>query len=150
MCDPISLAIGAVAGTTLYQTSVARKSAKEAAATQSAAQGDPAAERAKAEAEAAQRANAQLAENNRRRREQGSLMSKGAPAAPQFSLGDSTTDPGSNTLSATGATTRNTVAQRSSLMARGATIATGGAPVGPTMTYGGGGGRRTVSTMAAL
>src|SRR5574343_277368 len=101
MCDPISLAVTAVAAGSVYQTTQARKSAKEAAAAQAAGQGDPAAERAKAEAEAAQRANAQLAESNRRRREQGSLLSKGAPA-PTFSMGDSTTDPGANTLSTTG------------------------------------------------
>ena len=94
---------------------------------------DPATERATAEAEAAQRANTQLAQANRRRREQNSLMSKGAPTtppAPTFSLGDSTTlDPGTNTLSAAGATTRNTTARTASLMSRGATaqgVASGG------------------------
>lgn len=133
MCDPISLIAGGLAaGATVYQTQQARKSAKEAAAAQAAAQGDPAAERAKAEAEAAQRANAQLAEGNRRRREQGSLLSKGA-TAPTFSMGDATTDPGSNTLSATGATTRSTVARQASVMSRGAPAA-----AVPSMSYGGG------------
>lgn len=132
MCDPISLTLTAVAATSVYQTSQARKSAKEAAAAQAAAQGDPAAERAKAEAEAAQRANAQLADNNRRRREQGSLMSKGAPA-PQFSMGDSTTDPGS-TLSTGGTMNRGMLGRvTQSIMSRGA-------PTAPAMTYGGGGG----------
>lgn len=94
---------------------------------------DPAIERASAEAEAAQRANMQLANNNRRRREQQSLMSKGAPTAPQFAFGDATTDPGSDTLSTMGATTRSTTATRASLMSRGAApVATGGGA-----TYGG-------------
>jgi hypothetical protein len=131
MCDPISLTLGAVAGATVYQTTQARKSAKEAAAIQAAAQVDPAAERAKAEAEAAQRANAALAESNRRRREQGSLLSKGAPAATtatQFTLGDTTTQmPGQSPLSIDGATSRSTVAQRASLLSRGAS--TGGVPM---------------------
>lgn len=145
MCNPIALAIGAIAGSTVYQTSQARKSAKEAAAAQAAAQGDPAAERAKAEAEAAQRANAQLADANKRRREQNSLLSKGAPP-PTFSMGDSTADPGANTLSATGATTRNTVGRVT------ASVLSRGAPAGPSMTYGGGGGggNRVTQTMAAL
>jgi hypothetical protein len=99
---------------------------------------DPATERATAEAEAAQRANTQLALNNKRRREQQSLMSKGAPttAAPTFSFGDSAaTDPTANTLSATGLTTRNTTAKRASLMSSGAPTAPAGG------SYGGGGGR---------
>ena len=124
MCDPISLALGAVAGTTLYQTNQARKSAKEAAA---------------AEAEAAQRANAQLADTNRRRREQQSLLAKGAPttATPDFSLGDSALTPGQSPLSPGASTTsRSTVGRAaSSLLSRGA-------PAGPSFTYGGGGGGR--------
>lgn len=148
MCDPLSfgLSLGAVAATSVYQTSQARKSAKDALATQREAQGDPEAERAKAEAEAAQRANAQLADTNRRRREQNSLMSKGAPVAPQFSMGDSTTDPGANTLSTTGATTRSTTARKASLMSKGA------APIVMGGGYGGGGsgGGNRVTQMSAL
>lgn len=138
MCDPISLTLGAVAGATVYQTTQARKSAKEAAAIQAAAQTDPVAERAKAEAEAAQRANAALADSNRRRREQGSLLSKGASSviAPQFTLGDATTTQmGQSPLSVDGATSRSTVAQRSSLMSRGSTT---GVPMRQGgQTYGG-------------
>lgn len=144
MCDPISLTLGAVAGASIYQTTQARKSAKEAAAAQAAAQGDPAAERAKAEAEAAQRANAQLAENNRRRREQGSLLSKGQSTAPTFSMGDATTDPGTNTLSAS----RTTTAVRGSLMSRAAPVLPGGSAA-PAVTYGGSGKTRS-GAMAVL
>ncbi|MEK9810803.1 MAG: hypothetical protein VW362_10170 [Candidatus Nanopelagicales bacterium] len=139
MCDPISLTLGAVAGATVYQTTQARKSAKEAAAIQQAAQTDPAAERAKAEAEAAQRANAALADSNRRRREQGSLLSKGASAAPQFTLGDTTTQfAGQSPLSVDGGTTnRSTVAARTSLMSRGG-VDVGGMPMRQGgQTYGG-------------
>ncbi len=118
MCDPITIAAAVVGAASVYQTSQARKSAKEAAAAQREAQGDPAAERAKAEAEAAQRANAQLADSNRRRREQQSLMSKGAPT-PQFTMGDSATQPGSSALSTPGPVTRNTVARQATLMSRG-------------------------------
>lgn len=141
MCDPISLTLGAVAGATVYQTTQARKSAKEAAAIQQAAQTDPAAERAKAEAEAAQRANAQLADAKRRRREQGSLLSKGAAsaAAPQFTLGDTTTQfAGQSPLSVDGGTTnRSTVAARTSLMSRSG-VDLGGVPMRQGgQTYGG-------------
>ena len=141
MCNPIALALGAVAGTTIYQTQQARKSAKEAAAAQAAAQGDPAAERAKAEADAAQAANAQLADANRRRREQQSLLSKGA--APTFTLGDSTADPGAGSL--TSPTTAN---NRSTMAKVTQTLLSRGTPTGP-MSYGGGGGR-TYSNQAAL
>lgn len=141
MCDPISLALGAVAGTTIYQTQQARKSANAAAAAQTAAQDDPAAERAKAEAEAAQRANAQLADANRRRRDQQSLLAKGAPT---FTLGDSGTDPGASPLTSTG-TSRSTVARvATSVLSRGAPTPTGG---GSSF---GGGGRGGTYTMAQL
>lgn len=55
------------------------------------AQPDPAAERAAAEAEATQSANTRLAATQRRRREQSSLLSKGAPdaaPAPTVLFGD--------------------------------------------------------------
>lgn len=97
---------------------------------------DPATERASAEAEAAQRANMQLVASNARRREQQSLMSKGATAtAPGFTMGDAVTDPGANTLSTVGATTRNTTAKLASLMSRGAVSTT----TGGGATYGGAG-----------
>jgi hypothetical protein len=138
MCDPLTLTIGLVGGGAMVsEQRNSRKAANAAAAAQAAAQPDPAAERAKAEAEAAQRVNAQLADANRRRREQGSLLAKGAPAAPTFSLGDADGEaqspigaPGSFGLRKP--TSRSTVAQQASLMSRGA-------PGG----YGGGGGGRS-------
>lgn len=153
MCEPTTIALGIGAAATAYSANSARKSAKESLAAQREAQGDPAAERAKAEAEAAQRANAQLADSNRRRREQQSLMSKGGQAAPQFTLGDSSlaTDPGTNTLSAGGATTRNTVARQASLMSRGDVGAVPTATGGITWYRPGGGGSSGIRyPMAAL
>lgn len=139
MCDPVSLTVGLVGGAMVSEQRSSRKAASAAAAAQAAAQPDPAEERAKAEAEAAQRVNAQLADANRRRREQGSLLAKGAPAAPTFSLGDAEGEAqspigptGSGLAARTGRallTSRSTVAKQSSLMSRGA-------PGG----YGGGGG----------
>lgn len=76
MCDPVSMLIGAAGAT--VATSVL--SPKPKAGYSSA---DAAAERAKAEAEAAASANRKLAMDQRRRREQQSLVSRGAP-----SLGD--------------------------------------------------------------
>lgn len=139
MCDPISLAVTAVAAGSVYQASQARKSAKEAASIQAAAQTDPAAERAKAEAEAAQRANAALADANRRRRDQQSLLAKGAPT-PQFSFGDQTTGP-SNVLDSNGLTTRGTTSRQASLMSRGAAVVAA-ANGGSSFTGLGGGGSR--------
>lgn len=100
---------------------------------------DPAVERATAEALAAQRANAQLAESNRRRREQGSLLAKGAPATPQFNFGDSSTSGPSNVLDSTGMTTRSSTARTASLMSRG-TPSTISAPGGANYGRGGSGG----------
>lgn len=101
----------------------------------------PADERAKAEADAAQRANAALAETNRRRREQSSLLAKGAPVTPQFSFGDTSGGP-SNVLDATGLTTRNTTARTASLMSLGA-------PAGQAVSsYGRGGASTKFASMA--
>lgn len=81
---------------------------------------DPAAERAKAEAAAAQSANAQLAADQRRRREQSSLIARGAPA-PTFG------DTGAAGLSPiSGSTSRSTTAKAGSLMGRGAPTVYGG------------------------
>jgi hypothetical protein len=138
MCDPVTAIIagGALVGSTAYSARQARKASTEAAKIQADAQPDPAAERAKAEAEAAQRVNAQLAADGRRRREQGSLISRGAPA---LQLGDEgeATGTGASPLGAPGSggrlTSRRTVAQTASLMSRGAPAGGG---------YGGGGGGR--------
>ena len=135
MCNPLALAVTAFAGATAYSARQGAKAATEAARIQAAAQGDPAAERAKAEAEAAQRANAKLAADQRRRREQGSLLAKGAPA-PTFSLGDTEGDPlspigpaGSGLGARMGRallSSRSTVAQQASLITRGAPSVGGG------------------------
>ncbi len=131
MCDPVTATIAVVGGGLVAREQrKASQAASSAAAAQAAAQPDPAAERAKAEAEAAQRVNAQLADANRRRREQGSLLAKGAPAAPTFSLGDtegeaqSPIGPAGSSFAARAGrallTSRSSVAQQSSLMGRGA------------------------------
>lgn len=114
MCDPVS-AMWVIGGLAVG-SAMAAPSAGPAAAAQ---QPDPAEERAKAEAEAAQRANAQLAMDQRRRREQSSLLAKGGMVQPTFTMGDEGT--GSSPLS-TGArlNSRSTVARAASLMARGA------------------------------
>lgn len=79
---------------------------------------DPAVERAAAEAEAAQKANRQIAEDTRRRREQGQLIARGAP---QPTLGDTGAVDG---LSPIGPTSRSSVARTASLVTRGAPAAT--------------------------
>lgn len=135
MCNPIALAVTAFAGATAYSARQSAKASTEAARIQAAAQGDPAAERAKAEAEAAQRANAKLAADQRRRRDQGSLLAKGAPA-PTFSLGDAEGSEGLSPIGAPGSlslrkpTSRSTVAQQSSLITRGAPSYGGGGRLG--------------------
>lgn len=84
----------------------------------------PAEERANAEAEAAQRVNARLAADQRRRRGQGSLLATGAPS---FTMGDSGSD-GASPLGAGGAfTTRSTTAKRAaSMISQGAASAGSG------------------------
>lgn len=135
MCDPVSLLVGAVAGG--VASKVLGPKGSNASPNSAANAPDPAAERAKAEAEAAQRANAQLAASNARRREQQSLMSKGAPAAPSFGFGDSeTAQPGGSPLS--GGVRSMPVRVASTLMSRGAMTTAGAAPV-----YSGGGGGRS-------
>ena len=85
---------------------------------------DPAVERANAEAEAQQRANAQLAADQRRRRDQQNLLARGAPQ-PTVSFGESEArDMGIGPMQ--GATTRRSVARQASLLGRGASITLGG------------------------
>lgn len=118
MCDPVSLAVGAVAGT-VATSALTPKRAKVAAMP------DPAEERAAAEAEAQQRANAQLAADQRRRREQQNLLARGAPQQPTVTFGDSGQAP--NGIGPTaGTSTRSTTARQSSLLSRGASISLGG------------------------
>jgi hypothetical protein len=130
MCDPVSLTVGQVGGAMVSEQRNSRKAANAAASAQAAAQPDPAEERARAEAEAAQRVNSQLAADGRRRREQGSLMARGAPPAPSFGLGDAEGD-AQSPLGAPGSagrlTSRSTVARQSaSLMSRGSPGLPGG------------------------
>ncbi len=73
MCDPVSVVVG------LGTAAVASKASKRPSG------GDPEKERQRAEAEAAASANRQLAADQRRRREQQSLVARGGP---QPSLGD--------------------------------------------------------------
>lgn len=123
MCDPVSMVVGAVGG--LVASKVLAPKSQAAAVTPTT---DPAAERAAAEAEAQQTANRKLAEDNRRRREQGSLIAKGAP---QPTLGDATT--GADALSPLGTSNRSTSASAASLISRGVGAAPSAA-VGPTPT----------------
>ncbi len=129
MCDPISLIVGAVGGLAVSSLVAPQQSGSSVAQLP-----DPAEERAKAEAEAAQKANAKLASDSRRRREQGSLLAKGAP--PTFSFGDATTDAGTSPITSIQPVTRRTTARKASLMSQGSTA--GGSSFGG----GGGGGRR--------
>lgn len=127
MCDPVSLVVGAV-GATVVGKAMAPKAPRAAAAP------DPEAERMKAEADAAGAANRKLAADKMRRREQQSLVARGAP-----SLGDeqNTGQGVINTNSAEGLNAGSAAVSRrfkqpsysttsqGSLMSRGATQASG-------------------------
>lgn len=128
MCDPISIGIGVLGGAfAVREQRKAADSAKEAARIQAEAQGDAAAERAAAEGEATNRANAKLADDQRRRREQASLISRGS--TPTFSLGDSALTPGVSPItSPPRLQSRSTTARAASLISRGS----------PTTGFGGG------------
>jgi len=118
MCAPVSLIVGAVGG---LAVSKALTPKQQAAAAPASELPDPAEERARAEAEAAQKANAKLAADSRRRREQGSLLAKGAPT---FAFGDATTDPGASPISSSiQPVTRGTTVRKASLMSQGAATA---------------------------
>lgn len=131
MCNPVAYVAGGLLGGLVASKAMGPK--VESPQT-TATQVDPAAERAAAEAEAANRANIQLAADQRRRREQGSLMSRGAPT---FGLGDAADGTGLSPIGpSVKPVTRNTTAQRASLMSRGAPAAGGGT----TFSGGGGGG----------
>lgn len=101
MCDPVSLLLSAGAG--LAGTAVVGALTKSGGGSGA----DPAKERAKAEAEAAQAANARIAATQKRRQQ--SLLSSGAPV----------TDPGTPTASRSS----------TSLMARGAQMGGGSGQV---------------------
>lgn len=82
MCDPVSLLIGAGVG-------MAGSTVLGALTNSGGSSADHAAERAKAEAEAAQKANARIAATQKRRQQ--SLLSSGAPAADAGVTSRSTT-----------------------------------------------------------
>jgi hypothetical protein len=98
MCDPISIGIGLLGAATIHGAEQGRKSASQArsfAREQAEAAVD---ERANAEAAAAQSAQAKLAADQRRRRQAGGLLSRGAPSAdsPLASTGTATIQPVTN------------------------------------------------------
>lgn len=128
MCDPITIGIG-VASAAVGGTIAASKAKRGQAAP---VQADPEAERMKAEAEAAASANRKLAADQRRRREQQSLIARGAP---QPSLGDeqASGDGVMTKPSAIGLMRRfgkGYTSPRESLISRGASGAGTGAAVG--------------------
>lgn len=110
MCDPVSIGY-AIAGTAVAAS--AADSSRKARHGAMDAANQAAADRAEAEAKAAQTANFKLAQDNRRRREQKSLLATGAPQ-PTFGDEAATTDGGGFLTSI------RTVASRSSLLSRGA------------------------------
>lgn len=129
MCDPYSIgaAVVAVAGAA-SSSDTSRKAGHAAEDTRREAAAQEA-ERVAGEAQAIQSANAKLAQDQRRRREQGSLLARGAGGTPQPTLGDAastTEDPGAFS-------TTRTTAQRASLLSRGqgfrVTGGIGGSPV---------------------
>lgn len=138
MCNPVSLIVGALGGMAVSKA----MAPKQQAAAPAQAASDPAAERAAAEAQAQQTANRKLAEDQRRRREQQSLLAKGAP---QPSLGDATA--GADAMNPMGATTRSSVARAGSLIARGAATGATTAGIGPSMSMGGGNSRQQVMAL---
>ncbi len=134
MCDPVSMLIGAAGATVAGKVLAPKPSAGYSSA-------DAAAERAKAETEAAASANRKLAMDQRRRREQQSLVSRGAP-----SLGDDNTT-GDSPLSsprllADVVNGRGRFAPDATLMGRGAQQGTPG--IAPTTP----GRRKTIQPVA--
>lgn len=118
MCDPGSLVTGLLGG--------------GGSKPKSPSYADPTAERMKAEAEATASANAKLRQTQLRRREQQSLIAKGAPSlGDENTTGDSPISAGQRMTSGGLSTFRTTP---DVLMARGA----GGGASLPGMTPGGG------------
>ncbi|OWQ92023.1 hypothetical protein CDN99_06605 [Roseateles aquatilis] len=133
MCDPVSVGIGLVGGMVASKALAPKTSTASVVPTT-----DPAVERSAAEAEAAQSANRKLAEDQRRRRGQGSLLAKGAPTP---TLGDTTSASNSGQSPLSGIPTNRGLGTmlRGTLMAAGATP-TAAAP-SPLGGVGGGGSR---------
>lgn len=109
MCDPVSLLAGTIVGGTISSAEQARKSASQGRQQARDMAATDERERAEAEAKAVQSANMRLAADQRRRREQQSLISTGAMVGDA----DASTSPISKT------TNRSTVSQRASLLTRG-------------------------------
>lgn len=110
MCDPVSIGLGLLGG-------VATKALTQPSSAPSVSQPDPAAERAKAEAEAQQSANAKLAGERQRMRGR-SLLSQGATSTL------STDTAGSTPQTTAQPVTRSTTAQSASLISRGGSAPT--------------------------
>lgn len=123
MCDPVSMVVGAVGG--MVASKVLSKP-------KSASYGDPEAERMKAEAEATASANAKLRQTQLRRREQQSLIARGAAPSlgDENTTGDSPISSGRRMLGGFGSEFRTTP---DVLMARGSASPT----TVPGMTPGG-------------
>lgn len=141
MCAPLAIlavagaayAGGTAAAVAVGSLALASSMRKRGGSSAPAAGPDPGTERAAAEAKAAQDANARLATDQRRRREQGSLIAKGSPA---FTLGDPTTT-----------TTGQGLSPISSSTTSGSGFVSRGSPSSaPLITMGGGGGSSGRST----
>ena len=108
MCDPVSIGLGVLGAASVNQAEKSRKGASQAATQQREALAAAEGERGRAEAEAAQNANARLAATQQRRRQQQNLLASGASSASASVI--STAQP----------VTRSTVAQQGSMLGRGA------------------------------
>ena len=102
------IGMGVLTAASVNQAEQSRKSASQGRTQQREALDAAEGERGRAEAEAAQNANARLAATQQRRRQQQNLLASGATPAPETSLISSTP------------VTRSTVAQQGSMMGRGA------------------------------
>ena len=126
MCDPVTVGLSVLGGVV-----GAKAMTPKASGASAAAMPDPAKDQADIEARAVNAANAKLANDQQRRRQQQSLLAKGAPAAVTGpTLGD---QPGTDTMASPlsgGSMNRSSAAQRTqSLLARGATAS--GGPAAP-------------------
>lgn len=125
MCDPVSIGIGLVGGA-VASKALAPKAPRAAPAA------DPEAERMKAEADAAAAANRRLAADKARRREQGSLIARGAPSlGDEQNTGEGAIKSMGNPLNAgsgavfRGSLNRRTASASTSLLSRGANLPEG-------------------------
>jgi len=127
MCDPVSMIVGAVGSTVVGQVlGVGKDKGGQSP-------GNAEAERMKAEADAATSANRKLAMDQKRRREQQSLIAQGAPngLGDQAGTGDSPISPMQRVMQQ-GAMFRGAPDVSRSLIARGAGQLNPAAPATPT------------------